>query len=356
MYSRSITYFFQKTQIYLSLDRQKGGNMNTNEQNTQLQQRIKDLEKEVSELKDRLFYAEITTKDLTEQKQYFETIAHFAHDWEFWLTPDKKFNYNSPSCLDLTGFTAEEISTPSFNWTQLIFPPDLDKFEKHINDAIEFLSLDQELEFRILTRTKQIIWCEIKSRPVYDSRGKYLGLRASVRNITRLKNALGHIKQLSESKTLETKAKTRYKDELEMKERELVTSLLLFSQKNALINYLKKQLQGIKTSTSPAIQQKIENMLSKIIGSTVLTTDWNTFKVHFEKMHPGFFERLVARYPLLTAKERNLCAYLRLNLSSKEIAGLLNITPESAEIARVRLRKKLKLSREIRLTSFIAQV
>lgn len=330
--------------------------MDTNKPNIKVTQRLKELEQELSQLKERLFFTETENKDLLEQKQYFETIAHFAYDWEFWLSPDRKFKYNSPSCLDLTGFAAEEISMSTFNWSQLIFPADLDSFQKYINESIEFISLDQELEFRILTRTKQIRWCEIKSRPVYDKRGKYLGLRASVRDITRLKSALGHIKHLSDSKNLETKAKVRYKDELEMKERELVTSLLLFSQKNALISYLKKQLQNIKNTTSPIVRKKIEAMLGKITSSTVLTADWDTFKLHFEKMHPGFFERLATQYPQLTTKDRNLCAYLRLNLSSKEIAGLLNITPESAEIARVRLRKKLNLTRNTRLTSFISQI
>ena len=94
-------------------------------------------------------------------------------------------------------------------------------------------------------------------------------------------------------------------------------------------------------------------MLENVSNSPV---DWDMVALQLEKLHPGFLGRLLVKHPNLTPKEKKLSAYLRLDLSSKEIAGLQNVSPKSVEIARVRLRKKLKLSREIRLSRYLQQV
>jgi len=84
--------------------------------------------------------------------------------------------------------------------------------------------------------------------------------------------------------------------------------------------------------------------------------NWEEFKFHFEKVHQGFFTRLTGKFPGLTTKYQRLCAYIHLGLSTKELAGLINVTPESAEIGRIRLRKKLSLSRAENLNSFLQKI
>ena len=81
--------------------------------------------------------------------------------------------------------------------------------------------------------------------------------------------------------------------------------------------------------------------------------NWEDFKYHFEKVNHGFFSRLAEKYKDLTVKDQRMCAYLLLGLSTKEIAGLVNITAESAEIGRIRLRKKLGLTRNQNLTIYL---
>jgi DNA-binding CsgD family transcriptional regulator len=70
-------------------------------------------------------------------------------------------------------------------------------------------------------------------------------------------------------------------------------------------------------------------------------------------VHQDFILRLKETYPALTPKELRLCAYLRMNLSSKEIAPLMNISVRGLEISRYRLRKKLNINHEVNLTDFI---
>ena len=86
------------------------------------------------------------------------------------------------------------------------------------------------------------------------------------------------------------------------------------------------------------------------------TLDWSMIENQVEKLHPGFLNKLLVKHSSISNKDKKLCTYIRLGLSSKEISGLLNITPKSVEIARVRLRRKLNLSSSIRLVNYLSQL
>ncbi len=219
------------------------------------------------------------------------------------------------------------------------------------------MQIGQSIEFRILTKTKQLRWCEMNSKAVFDQLGRYLGQRCSIRDNTRLKSALGHIREITEQQVWETKTKQRYRDEIAGKERELVTALIRIAQKNEIVSYIRKNLSVIRTTLPAPMQQKVNGMLVKIEEHQRMQQfNWEEFKYHFEKVHQGFFVRLKGKFPVLTAKDQRLCAYIHLGLTSKEVAGLINITPESAEIGRIRLRKKLGLVRTQNLNSFLQTI
>jgi DNA-binding CsgD family transcriptional regulator len=82
--------------------------------------------------------------------------------------------------------------------------------------------------------------------------------------------------------------------------------------------------------------------------------DWDEFRMYFEKVHSSFFEKMKQQHPDLTQSDLKLCALISLNLSMKEMAELMGISPESVKMARHRLRKKLNLATEDNLTEFIA--
>lgn len=85
----------------------------------------------------------------------------------------------------------------------------------------------------------------------------------------------------------------------------------------------------------------------------MLENDWEQFVYHFDQVHSGFFQRLRQQYPELTPRDHRLCAYLRMNLSTKDIAPLLNISVRGVEISRYRLRKKLGLTGDDNLGEFM---
>ena len=81
---------------------------------------------------------------------------------------------------------------------------------------------------------------------------------------------------------------------------------------------------------------------------------WKDFEARFEKVHVQFFKNLSKSYPDLTVNEKRLCAYLRLNMTTKEIAAMIHATPRAVEQARYRLRKHLGLGRDEDLANFLS--
>jgi DNA-binding CsgD family transcriptional regulator len=140
--------------------------------------------------------------------------------------------------------------------------------------------------------------------------------------------------------------------ELAYRNRELAAKTLHLVRKNEVLSEVSAQLTQLSSQPDPggvrAVQQAIRSHISS-------DQDWEDFKLHFEAVHSGFFERLKARQPRLTPYDLRFCAYLRINLSTKEIAILLHASVRGMETQRYRLRKKLGLQRHEDLTEWIMQ-
>lgn len=115
---------------------------------------------------------------------------------------------------------------------------------------------------------------------------------------------------------------------------------------------INKSMEGIKdTELKSNFKQ-----LTRIIRSAEQTNDdWEKFNIHFNHANENFFLRLKKEHPDLTQKELQLCAFLRMNLSSKEIAQLMHVTAKAVEVSRYRLRKKLKIDPEINLYNYLLE-
>jgi DNA-binding CsgD family transcriptional regulator len=97
--------------------------------------------------------------------------------------------------------------------------------------------------------------------------------------------------------------------------------------------------------------------MMKVLGEDEkMDKDWEHFTHHFDKVHSDFVVVLKEKYPSITANELKLSAYLRMNLSTKEIAQLMNISVRGVEISRYRLRKKLGISSETNLFDFLISI
>ena len=144
------------------------------------------------------------------------------------------------------------------------------------------------------------------------------------------------------------------KAQIDVQNKELATSTMQIINKNEFIDSVKGGLNNvIKRSKNQEVKSEIKKIINNIEKNIASDKDWENFSLHFDKVHGDFTHRFKQDYPDISPQEMKLSAYLRMNLSTKEIAHLLNISVRGVEIARYRLRKKLKLERSDNLQEFI---
>ncbi|KAA8480216.1 YXYXY domain-containing protein [Arcticibacter tournemirensis] len=145
--------------------------------------------------------------------------------------------------------------------------------------------------------------------------------------------------------------------DLESKSRELTSSAMNIVYKNELLQKIRDEIYGLKDSSGKKLGSDQLKRLDKVINEGLNDErDWNVFESSFNETHENFFRKLKSKYPELVPNDLKLCAYLRMNMSSKEIASLLNITLRGVEIRRYRLRKKLNLEHDKNLAEFFMQL
>jgi tetratricopeptide (TPR) repeat protein len=143
------------------------------------------------------------------------------------------------------------------------------------------------------------------------------------------------------------------RSEIAFKARELTSFTLNIIQKNEVLEELRNQLEEIRKTLSEENRSRISKIVRNIQMSQRIDKDWDNFKMYFEQVHQGFFDNLKVTYPGLNQNDLRLCALLRLNLQTKKIATIMDISPESVKVARYRLRKKLGLASEENLSDFL---
>lgn len=145
--------------------------------------------------------------------------------------------------------------------------------------------------------------------------------------------------------------------ELANKDTELASSAMHLLQKGELLTNLKEELRRLtKTSSDEKTIEQYKKII-KILGEDDrVEKDWDHFAQHFDKVHSDFTIALKAKHPSLTPNDVKLCAHLRMNLTTKEIAQLMNISVRGVEISRYRLRKKLQIPTEVNLFDYLLSI
>jgi DNA-binding CsgD family transcriptional regulator len=155
------------------------------------------------------------------------------------------------------------------------------------------------------------------------------------------------------AKNLKEKENQELKNEVDSKNRMLATKAMIISEKEVLILDLIKQLKGYDSNKNDRL------FINKLVNNLKLNlsnNSWDEFEIHFSETHPQFYSLLNKNYPNLSSNERKLCAFLKLNLSTKEIASISGKSTNTIDVARSRLRKKMGLSSDANLQHVIANL
>jgi tetratricopeptide (TPR) repeat protein/DNA-binding CsgD family transcriptional regulator len=164
-------------------------------------------------------------------------------------------------------------------------------------------------------------------------------------------------KRLMESKFDNSQLEQKHlMNEIEYKNKELESFALHIVHKNDFLDTIKSGLAEIKDSTDIDNKQKIKSLSLQITQSLRRNKDLEKFQEKIDQVHGSFIKQLSEKFPDLSEKEKRLCVLLKLNLSSKEIATLNNISENAVVMARYRMRKKMGLNSEENLTEFIQKM
>ncbi|MDZ4749454.1 MAG: triple tyrosine motif-containing protein [Saprospiraceae bacterium] len=145
--------------------------------------------------------------------------------------------------------------------------------------------------------------------------------------------------------------------EITYKNQELALTTMHLVQKAEILLTVQEGLNKVLRKSSDQMAKKeVQQMVNLLNFDVKLDEDWEHFALHFDQVHVNFLKHLRERFPQLSANDYKLCAYLRMNLSTKEIAPLLNISVRGVEGSRYRLRRKLNLPNDANLTEFILQL
>lgn len=161
-------------------------------------------------------------------------------------------------------------------------------------------------------------------------------------------------KQEQTERHLEKIKSEKLENEIIYKNKELASSTLHLLQKNETLDIIRTELEKVVRNVKDTQAKKEIKKIGSLLRSDLrLENDWGKFSIHFDQVHHDFIKRLKKDFPELSTKDQKLCAYLRMNLQTKEIAPLLNISVRGVEISRYRLRKKLSLEKETNLNEFM---
>jgi len=165
----------------------------------------------------------------------------------------------------------------------------------------------------------------------------------STRQRIRRKNAVIKRKQLE--------------SELEMKNKELTSNVMALMKKNEILSEIADKLMEVRDD---AVKVETKIAIKRIAGELQKTTDdeiWDEFEIRFKQVHSDFYDKLIQKFPNLSPNEQRLCAFLRLNMTTKEISELTGQRTGTLEIARSRLRKKLGITNtQVNLVTFLSQI
>jgi DNA-binding CsgD family transcriptional regulator len=268
-------------------------------------------------------------------------LKGFDKDWSSWSRKTEKDYTNLPAGtytfqVKAKSHMGSESTISSYSFT--VLPPWYQTGWAYLVYALLFGGLI----YLVYARQRTIFREQQKKHEVEQKRLQYLHqleLEKSEKEIMKLRNE-------------------KLQAEVEHKNTELASVAMHLVQKGELLTKIKEELVRMKNGNSgdqASNNGEFKKLIHTLNEEDKMDKDWEQFAVHFDKVHSDFLRTLKAAYPNLSAHELKLCAYLLMNLSSKEIAQLMNISVRGVEISRYRLRKKFQITTETNLFNFLME-
>jgi len=212
----------------------------------------------------------------------------------------------------------------------------------------------EKKEAEIALQEEEINTLNAKAKVDQLTKGLYAGGMASALALSGLL-VFGYRQKMKKNKIAREKQEEIYKQEIEHKKKELASQTLHLVQKNTFIQELMDNLENIKNSPEK-FKMEFRRIVMLLKKENASDKDWEVFKTYFAEVHNDFDQKLKTIYTDISEKEIRLAAFLRMNLTTKEIAATLNVLPDSILKSKYRLKKKLGLDKDMDLSNFLGSL
>ncbi|MGV6831368.1 MAG: tetratricopeptide repeat protein [bacterium] len=259
------------------------------------------------------------------------------------IDSEKEFVQRLSKCYDAFGNTTKSLEY--YKRFKILTDSIYSKAKSQQQEELKIIYETEEREKELLAQESEIALLEEKQKASFLRNTLLsIGLLGSVIILLLVYYAS---RQKQKRSQLE---KIQLDRELAFKEKELTAHALHLAKKNEVLESLKQKAKDLKSkNTSNGYQQLIQTINFDLKDDD----NWDNFKKYFEAVHKDFNGNVKTKYPEVTSNELRLMALLKMNLSSKEIANILNISNEGIKKARYRLRKKLNLTSDESLQDLV---
>ncbi len=286
-------------------------------------------------------------EELLRSEKMFRLLFETAPDGIILSSLDGKILSTNKAIENLLGYSSDEIRnltnsdiTPR-NWqnTEL----------ETVNDALQNSENVRSFEKEYLRKDKIAIPALVTIWIIYNEDGTPIQLGTYVKDLSIEKKAA------ELEKSLFQKEKEQLEKDLDSKNRELNLKITKLIEVNALVRGVISDLELILKKDPKEKNMEIKLVINELMNHT--NDDlWKQMELTFGQIHQSFYVKIYKLFPNLTRNEKRLCAFLKMNLSTKDISSITHQTIRSIEVARARLRIKMKLKRSDSLTKFFSQI
>jgi len=340
-YKKAYDYFIESLAYNTATDNHKAMISNYNN--------IGDIYRKKNDYQQALFYTNKALAEATALGDLYQISASYKDlSKTYNLMGDYKNAYEN---LEKGRTIYEEIfnveGTKQLTLMQTLY--DIDKKDQEIN------LLEKESKYNYIIRVALVIFMLliVVSAFLIMSRQR-LKIRKNNQIIEQNKKLYEQEQALIKAELQNTLLKEKQlESEIQVKTQELTSSALHLIRKNKLLEDLKIDLEVINKNGKEDPRKHVKSLIKKVDYSIIQDHEWDDFRKSFEQVHDGFMQGLRKHCTDLSSTELRLCALIKLNISSKDIAVMMGITQDSLRVARYRLRKKLMLNHGDSLTVFI---
>lgn len=293
-----------------------------------------------------------TRKVVEESEEKLKLLIRNSNDIIVLVNEKGEQSFISEVAKNLTGFDVEDLYGAI---EDVIYPEDTEIVRQHWNRVLENKDMPDCIQYRHKHKEKGYVWFEAVAQNFLHN-PSINAVVANIRDITERKNAEIKLKKSEAVKAqLLTNEIERINRELELNQKSVTAATLKLIQNSQRDLQTIKRLMELESHTNQEGKQKI-NLLISDLKRLSYNSNWDEFEILFEKVHSSFYQNLNAQFPTLTANDRKICAFLKLNMSNKDIAQITFQSDEALKKARMRLRQKLNLDRETNLVAFLQNI